>query len=191
MCEPMSIVASVLAVAGGVMSHMQASAQADAQYDYQKAQLKASHEAQKINAESAIREQGESSKAERIAEMQEQATTSQNIIDLQREAMRAKGTAAASSQAAGENFNMLMREYDQIKAQQKDVHQEQLKMSKVQREIAVRGAHDRADSRIKGARSYVPSATSYPSWGVTGLGIGSNLANINKGHINDYFKKDG
>lgn len=189
MCEPSSIMAASLAISvvSGVAGHMAQQAQADAQMQYQ-SNLQDAHNAAALNnANSAIREQVETSAAERTAEMQEKQSTAQELFNLQTERLRAQGEAAASSEAAGTAYDMLMGDYMRQEAQKKDVLQQQLKMQGVQHDFTVSGARDRADSRIKAQSGFVASPVSQPSWGLTALGIGADVG----GKLGSFFPSSG
>lgn len=178
MCPPVLLAASLaISLASGIASHMAQQQQANAQTKYQEAMGNAQNAANLNNAESAIREQTEQSTAERTSQMQSQAASAQAQFDLRQEALKAQGQAAASSQASGGAFDMLMADYKRVQAQKKDVMQEQLKMNGVQHDFAVGGLHDRADSRIKAQQGFIASPVTQPSWVLTGLGIAGDMTN--------------
>lgn len=191
MCElGTALLASSLAIslASGVAGHMAQQAQADAQMQYQTALGNAHNQAALNNANSAIREQVEQSAAERTAQMQEQEATRQELFNLQVERLKAQGEAAASSEAAGTAYDMLMNDYRRTEAQKQDVLKEQLKMQGVQHDFTVSGARDRADSRIKSQSGFVAAPVSYPSWGLTALGIGGDMAGKGLSYYNSNKK---
>jgi hypothetical protein len=171
----MLVTSLAIAVASGVANHMAQQSQAEAQADYQKALGEAHNAAAVQTANSAIREQVEQSAAERTTQMQEQAAAGEQLFTLQTQRLKAQGEAAASSEAAGTALDMLMADYRRTEAQKQDVIGAQLQMQGVQHDFAISGAKDRADSRIKGQSGFVPSPVSYPSWGLTALGIGADV----------------
>lgn len=191
MCPPVLLAASLaISLAAGVAGHMAQQAQSDAQVKYQEALGNAHNEAAVNNANSAIREQVEQAAAERTAQMQEQEATSRELFNLQIERLKAQGEAAASSEAAGNAYDMLMADYNRQEAQKKDVLQEQLKMQGVQHDFTVSGGRDRADSRIKAQQGFTASPVSQPSWGLTALGIGADMASKGTSYYyNNYGSK--
>lgn len=163
-----------ISVASGVAGYMSQDSQSQAQSDYQKAMAKSYNDAALTNANHAITEQTEKSAAERTSQMQEQAATSQQLIDLKQERMKAQGTALASSQSSGTALDMLMADYNRLEAQKKDVMQEQLRMKGVSSDFAVSGYRDAAEARINSQQGFVASPVGQPSWALTALGIGGS-----------------
>lgn len=181
MCEPTTLLIASLALtaATGVAGHMGQQAQADAQTKYQETMGRAHNDAAKQNAQSAIREQGEQSAAERTTQLQEQAAASHEMQTLQAERLRAQGEAVASSQAAGTAFDMLLADYKRTEARKKDIIKQQLEMQGAAHDFTVSGFRDRTDSRLKGQSGFIASPVGQPSWALTGLGIAGGM--VDKG----------
>ena len=184
MCEPVSIITGVLAVAGAVAGHMQQQSAADAQVKNQEAMMDATNAAMMQTAKSAITEQIEQSAADRIGQAQEQQKTAIDKQLLQKETLEARGTAMASSQAAGGALNALIRDYNRTEAQKQSIQDQQMKMQGAQHDMYVSSRRDATESRIKGQQGYVPSSVTGPSWLATGLGIGSGIMS----GVNQYQK---
>lgn len=177
MCEPTSILLAAslaISVASGVAGYMGQDAQAKAQGNYQKDVAKSYNAAALNNANAAIKEQTEKSAAERTNQVQAQAATSQQLMDLKQERMKAQGTALASSQSSGTALDMLMADYNRLEAQKKDVMQEQLRMKGVSSDFAVSGYRDQAEAHINSQQGFVASPVGQPSWALTALGIGGS-----------------
>lgn len=152
--------------------------QAQAQANYQAAQANEYARVASLNNKAAVQEYVNQSAAERIAQMQEQESTSEQIQETQREALEKKGTMLASTNAAGGALNMLMADYDRQEAIRKDNIRHQYEMNAVGHELNIGAFKDKAQNRIDTQANYVsPGVSSSNSFLSTALGIGSAAVN--------------
>lgn len=178
--------ATVLAISTLVMSAAGAGAslysqgqQAAAQARYQEKVAQQYNDAAVQNAKNAneeIRQTMEAESARMAQETENAATKSQ---DIQKEALQKAGTAAASSEAAGVNFNMLMDDFKRQEANYRGLVETQLSRENVQSRLTIDAATAKTEARKSASQSYIQSPVSQPDY----LGA---VFNIGKGALNSY-----
>jgi len=164
MCGIMAGLATSLAIASTAASLHAQQQQADAQASYQSAMSEEYARTAKLNQEAANKEYIEAAAAERINQMQQQASASEELQKLQQEKMQKQGQALASSEAAGTALDALMADYERSAAQKRDVIMQQLDMVGVNADTAISGYKDKAEARMKSQSNYVSSPINQPNY---------------------------
>ena len=170
MCDAIVPIASLVigaasSIAGGAAQYQQAQAQAA----YQEAQAAEYARAAELNNQAAVREYPEQSAAERISQMQEQATASQQAQEVQKEALQKQGTMMASTNAAGMALDYLMADFEREEAARKDSIRHQYEMNAVGHELNLSSFKDKAQNRINSQQNYVAQGSTFNS-GMNTLG---------------------
>ena len=174
MCEPVSIITSVLAAAGAVTSTV-TSVMAENQA------IEAQNQANIHNANIAIQEANDLSKQEGIAQQNEQKAAAEQTMQLKRDNMQKSATARASSQAEGNASHLVANEYARMLGNDTSVIQQNLNMSKQQHNMARDMYLKSAQNQIAGMQDIKQSNRAL---GYTALGI--NLAGTGMKGYNKY-----
>lgn len=149
-------------------------------------EVHAINEANQYNAAQAIKEQTDLSSQEGIKRQQERQALANEKLSLKQESMQKSATAAASSNAAGNAYDMLMNEYARANANNMSVIDQQNAMQDLGYNIATQGYKDRAEARIGSMQSYKQStAGTALSYIGAGLGIAGGIA----GGFNEFDKR--
>lgn len=175
----MPIASLLIGTATSLAGAEQQRQQAQAQANYQAAQASEYARVSDLNNKAAVQEYVNQSAAERITQMQEQESASEQIQATQREALEKKGTMLASTNAAGGALSMLMADYDRQEAMHKDSIRHQYEMNAVGHEINIGAFKDKAQNRIDSQGRYISPGVSSGgnSFLTTALGIGGSAVN--------------
>lgn len=168
MAAPMFAASLAVSAVTGIVSYMGAQAQADAQYEA----AVANNEALR-NASISNMVQQSSDLAAR--EKEERAATGVRVQNQKLRAMRAKGTARATSESAGLSMEMLYRDFDRQYLNFADSQLQQLGFNLDQIQRQREGVEAQAEGRINTGWDNRP--INQPSLGETLLGIAAEGLN--------------
>lgn len=185
-----AVIASLaIAAASAVVNDQSQQAQARSQRAYAEAQIRAQNEASERNAQEAIKEQINETAAARTQQMQEQQAAANEIQKSQTEMLQKRGTALASSNAAGNALDALWADYERQDAVNRDTVKQQLEMQGVGHDFTVNALRDRADGRISSHGAFIPAPIAQPNRLATGLGFLSDSMSA-YGKYSDYGKNN-
>ncbi len=134
---------SLVAAAGLAVSAAQSALAFKAQEAQYNAQLEAFH----ANAKSAGESYNDQTSQENIRIQQAQTASVDKKMDLHKEAMRATGTALASSEGGGLSEEMLLQDIERQRADYTDIVGYNLKNEMQQSRMNMKGLHAEATSR--------------------------------------------
>lgn len=176
MCEPVTIAGltmtasqtmfaasmgiSALSAASGYFGQVQS---ANAQAEYQ-AETSAQRDRQiAANAEAANAAYVEQAAAENIAQAQRSESASLELQDLQRQRIRAEGTARATSESAGLSLEALLADFSREEARYRDSVTRQLKFDADESRRRLQGFEAQAADRARSIQPYTPQPIQQPN----------------------------
>ena len=133
----------------------------------QQAQYAAQMAAWQANVQSAGKSLNDQATQEGVRIQQQDAAASNKKMELQKEALRAQGTALASSEGGGLSEELLLQDIERQRLDYSDIIGYNLKNEMLQSEMNVKGMRAEAESR---ARSGNPGPA--PSFNYAALGVG-------------------
>ena len=182
-----SLTSLAVGTASAVASGMAQAKQANAQAEYQAAQMAEHKRVNELNNQAAVKEFTEQSAAERMAQMQEQVAASAAAQDVQKEALQKKGTMMASTNAAGLALDWLMADYEREEAGRLDGIRQQYEMSSANSQVVLQSYQDKTQNRLNGQSNFIAAPSSYSS-GMNALGTALGIGSAAVGAYGTYKK---
>jgi hypothetical protein len=176
----------VIGLASAAVTYMQSEAQAASQRRYAEAQAEAHAEAARLNNLAAGQEYVEQSAAERMAQMQEQEAASSEVQRQQAEALKAKGTMMASSNASGIALEMLQQDFDRQESWNKEQIRQSYLNTAVKADASLASLRMKTQNRIASNSQDYVYMTDDGSSAYNGLGLALGIGGAFVGAYDKY-----
>lgn len=180
MCDPVSATMAAVSIASTAASLYAQDQQAGAQKKYQEKMADANNAMAAANNASALAAYDQDSHQQNLRIQQEREAASEEMQDIQREALEKRGQAVASSHSVAD---ALMRDFSRQEARYKDSVRHNFDMTALQIEGQKTASQAKAQDRINQASSYVASPIDQPDYLGAGLQIAGGALDAYKYHV--------